>query len=71
MPRTEPVKAVRGVRDLLPRELAYWRVAQAAAVEVARGFGYEEIVTPVVEHAELIERAGDDSDAFVKELYRF
>lgn len=71
MPRTEPVKAVRGVRDLLPRDLAYWRIAQAAAGEVARSFGYEEIVTPVIEHTELIERAGDDSDAFAKELYRF
>lgn len=65
------MKAVRGVRDLLPRERPIWRVAEKAAEGVARAFGYEEIVTPVVEHAELIERAGDDSDAFVKELYRF
>ncbi len=71
MPRAEPIKAARGVRDLLPRERALWRVAERAAEQVARGFGYEEIVTPVIESAELIERAGDDSDAFVKELYRF
>src|SRR5215472_15755801 len=71
MPRSEPIKAVRGVRDILPTERPLWRVAETAAAETARRFGYEEIVTPVIEHAELIERAGDDSDAFVKELYRF
>ena len=71
MPRAEPIKAVRGMRDILPRERAIWRVAEKAAHEVAGRFGYEEIVTPIVEPAELIERAGDDSDAFVKEVYRF
>src|SRR5260370_34209646 len=71
MPRSEPIKAVRGVRDLLPAELPLWRAAETAAGEVARRFGYEEIVTPILEHAELIERAGEDADAFAKELYRF
>jgi histidyl-tRNA synthetase len=71
MPHSEPIKAVRGVRDLLPAELPLWRAAETAAGEVARRFGYEEIVTPILEHAELIERAGEDTDAFAKELYRF
>ena len=71
MPRSEPVKAVRGVRDLLPSELPLWRAAEQAARDVAHRFGYEEIVTPVLEHAELIERAGEDTDAVTKELYRF
>jgi histidyl-tRNA synthetase len=71
MPRTEPIKAVRGMRDILPRERAIWRVAEKAAAEVARSFGYEEMVTPVIEHADLIERVGEDTDAVAKELYRF
>src|SRR5450756_416379 len=71
MPRSEPIKAVRGMRDILPRDRAIWRVAETVATEVARSFGYEEIVTPVIEHAELIERAGEDTDAVAKELYRF
>jgi histidyl-tRNA synthetase len=71
MPRSEPIKAVRGVRDILPRERPYWRAAENAAAEVAQRFGYEEIVTPIIEHAELIERAGEDTDAFAKELYEF
>lgn len=71
MPGTEPIKAVRGVRDLLPAELPLWRAAESAASEVARRFGYQEVVTPIVEPAELIERAGEDTDAFAKELYKF
>ena len=71
MPRTEPIKAVRGVRDILPSEIPRWRAAQTAATEVAARFGYQEIITPILEPAELIERAGEDTDAFAKELYRF
>ena len=48
-----------------------WRVAEKAAADVARRFGYGEIVTPLIEHAELIERVGEDTDAVAKELYRF
>jgi histidyl-tRNA synthetase len=71
MPRAEPIKAVRGMRDILPRERAIWRIAEKAAADVARRFGYDEIVTPVIEHADLIERVGEDTDAVAKELYRF
>src|ERR1700688_1242287 len=71
MTRSQPIKAVRGMRDILPRERAIWRIAEKAAADVARRFGYEEIVTPVIEHAELVERVGEDTDAVAKELYRF
>jgi histidyl-tRNA synthetase len=71
MPRTAPIKAVRGVRDILPAERGLWRVAERAAHSVARSFGYREIKTPLIEHAELIERVGEDTDAVAKELYRF
>ena len=71
MPRTEPIKAVRGMRDILPGERATWRAVEKAAADVAVRFGYAEIVTPVIEHAELIERVGEDTDAVAKELYRF
>src|SRR5229473_4300799 len=71
MPRSEPIQSVRGVRDILPRDRPVWRLAELAAVDVARRFGYEEITTPLIEHAELIERVGEDTDAVAKELYRF
>jgi histidyl-tRNA synthetase len=59
------------MRDILPRDRAIWRVAEKAAADVARSFGYGEVVTPLIEHAELIERVGEDTDAVAKELYRF
>jgi histidyl-tRNA synthetase len=71
MPRTEPIKAVRGVRDILPDQRGLWRVAEQAAHRVARSFGYREIVTPLIEYGELIERLGEETDAVAKELYRF
>ncbi|HXN78214.1 MAG TPA: histidine--tRNA ligase [Candidatus Dormibacteraeota bacterium] len=71
MTRSQPIKAVRGMRDILPSERPIWRAVEKAAADVARRFGYEEIVTPVIEHGELIERVGEDTDAVAKELYRF
>ena len=71
MPRTEPIKAVRGMRDLMPNDRALWRSVERAAARVARTFGYQEIVTPIVEHTDLIERIGEETDAVAKELYRF
>ena len=59
------------MRDILPSERPIWRAAEKAAADLARRFGYEEIVTPVIEHGELIERVGEDTDAVAKELYRF
>ncbi len=72
MPRTEPVRAVRGVRDILPDQRAMWRIAERAAMRVAHRYGYRQIETPLIEHAGLIERGlGEDTDAGSKELYRF
>jgi histidyl-tRNA synthetase len=59
------------MRDILPRDRPIWRAAEKAAENVARRFGYEEIVTPLIEQADLIERVGEDTDAVAKELYRF
>ena len=71
MPRTEPINAARGVRDILPGELPLWRRAEDEAAATARRYGFEEIRTPIIEPAELIERIGADTDAVAKELYRF
>ena len=71
MPRSEPIKAARGVHDILPADLPRWRAAERAAEETATRYGYEEIITPLIEQAELIERIGADTDAVSKELYRF
>src|SRR5690348_11804433 len=72
MAPSSPVKAVRGMRDVLPADMGAWYFAESLAREVAARFGYQEIRTPVVEHAELVERgAGESSDIVRKEMYRF
>src|SRR5207253_2812837 len=66
-----PIRAARGVRDLLPAERAAHAVVEHAARESARRFGYQEVELPIVEPVELIERGvGGDSDVAGKELYR-
>lgn len=42
-------KTVRGMRDFLPEEAKLLRRVEDRAREVARLYGYGEIVTPVVE----------------------
>jgi histidyl-tRNA synthetase len=59
------------MRDLMPAERALWRTVERAAASVARSFGYQEMVTPILEHTDLIERVGTETDAVAKELYRF
>ena len=72
MPPSQPIRATRGVRDILPRERAAWRYAEAAAARVAERFGYQQIETPILEPAELIERGvGGETDIVAKELYKF
>jgi histidyl-tRNA synthetase len=72
MPPSQPIRATRGVRDILPRERAAWRVAEQAAARVAERFGYQEIETPILEPAELVERGvGGETDIVAKELYKF
>jgi histidyl-tRNA synthetase len=70
MPRSERIQSVRGVRDILPRDRPVWRLAEKAAADVAMRFGYEEIVTPIIEQLELIQRVGEQTDTVAKELYR-
>lgn len=71
MPTSRPIRAARGVRDILPAERAAYSVVERSAQEVARRFGYQQVEVPIIEPVELIERGlGADSDAGGKELYR-
>src|SRR5258708_30608893 len=70
MPRSQPIKAARGVRDILPAAIPVWRQVEQGAADVAERFGYQEIATPIIEQLELIQRVGEDTDAAAKVLYR-
>jgi histidyl-tRNA synthetase len=67
-----PIKAVRGVRDILPGESARWQRVEAAARRVFEAYGYREIRLPLFERTELFARGiGDETDIVRKEMYTF
>jgi histidyl-tRNA synthetase len=71
VPSTQPIKAARGVRDILPSERVGWSLVERAAAAAAERYGYEEIETPVLEPVGLIERGvGGDTDVVRKEMFR-
>lgn len=47
-------KTVRGMRDFLPRDAEKLRYVEQVTRELAKLYGYEEILTPVVESYELL-----------------
>jgi len=66
------LQPVRGTHDLLPDEAARHRFVEATAFEVARRYGYGEIVTPIFEFTEVFSRTlGETSDVVTKEMYTF
>ncbi len=71
MPSIQPIKAARGVRDILPKDRAAWAVVERGAVRAARRYGYQDLLVPIIEPLELIERGvGGDTDVVRKEMYR-
>ena len=47
-------RTVRGMRDLLPDEAEKLRFIEETARELAKLYGYREVITPVVEHYDLL-----------------
>ena len=67
-----PIKAVRGVRDILPTEVERWQRVEAAGRRVFEAYGYREIRLPLFERTELFARGiGDETDIVKKEMYTF
>ena len=65
-------KAIKGTKDVLPKDVHKNQYIEATALDVASKFGYKEIRTPVFEHTELFQRGvGDTTDAVQKEMYTF
>src|SRR5258708_21258111 len=66
------IRAVKGMRDLLPPETALWNRVETLAREVFRTYGYGEIRTPLVEETQLFARGvGAETDIGSKEMYTF
>lgn len=66
------IQALRGTRDILPEEVAYWQWVEATARETLRRAAFREIRTPVFEQTDLFERGiGEATDVVGKEMYTF
>lgn len=66
----EPVQAPRGTQDTLPTEQKYWEYVVEMAKSVIRGFGWQQIDTPIFEEQRLFERGiGEEAEVVNKEMF--
>ncbi len=66
------IRAIRGVRDILPADTPKWQLLEAVARRTFEGYGYREIRLPVFERTELFARGiGEVTDIVQKEMYTF
>jgi histidyl-tRNA synthetase len=67
-----PIKAIRGMNDILPAETFLWQHVETILRDTLHSFGYQEIRLPIVEKTELFKRTiGEATDIVEKEMYTF
>ena len=62
-------RTVRGMRDFLPKEAKIMRYIESLAREIAELYGYQEVITPVVESYELL--AAKSGEEIRQRMYAF
>jgi len=63
-------KTPRGLKDILPEEVSFWRGLEEKAREVFSFYGYSEIQTPVMEELDLFSRSlGESSEVVQKQMF--
>src|ERR1700744_5446556 len=66
----QPIKAVRGTRDLLPDQTPLWNRVESPARAVFARYGFGEIRTPIFEETSLFSRSvGEETDIVSKEMF--
>lgn len=61
----------RGMRDLLPDEMARFRRVERAFLDTCRAWGYEEVRTPTLEHLYLFTSSGTLAPQVLGNVYSF
>jgi len=70
--RIEPIRSVKGTRDLLPPDTSLWQRVEAEAHRVFAAYHYGEVRTPILEETALFARGvGAETDIVMKEMYTF
>jgi histidyl-tRNA synthetase len=69
---SEPIRAVRGMNDILPDEAERWEALEETLRDWLRSYGYRNVRTPILEPTALFRRAiGEATDIVEKEMYTF
>ncbi|KGE04989.1 histidine--tRNA ligase [Pseudohaliea rubra] len=67
-----PIRAIRGMNDILPDEALRWREVEETAARLLASYGYGEVRLPLVEQTDLFRRSiGEVTDIVEKEMYSF
>lgn len=66
------LQAVKGMNDILPKDMPYWQFFETTAQATLKQFCYENIRTPILEHTDVFVRGiGEVTDIVEKEMYTF
>ena len=67
-----PLRAVKGMHDLLPEETAQWLWVESKVRDLMHRYGYQNLRTPILEPTPLFVRGlGEVTDIVEKEMYSF
>ncbi|PWF54607.1 histidine--tRNA ligase [Massilia glaciei] len=70
--KAEKITAVKGMNDILPADAPLWELFENTVHSVLKSYGFQKIVTPIVEDTALFKRAiGAVTDIVEKEMYSF
>ncbi|ALK98206.1 histidyl-tRNA synthase [Massilia sp. WF1] len=70
--KKEKIVAIKGMNDILPADAPLWELFENTVESVLKSYGYQKLVTPIVEETGLFARAiGAVTDIVEKEMYSF
>ncbi|MCM8818020.1 MAG: histidine--tRNA ligase [Candidatus Omnitrophica bacterium] len=70
--KMEILNRLRGMKDILPKEVDLWKKIESVFIETSELFGFKEIRIPIMENKFLFERGiGANTDIVMKEMYEF
>jgi histidyl-tRNA synthetase len=71
-PTATPLKAVKGMNDILPPDSARWEWFEDVVRRLMQRYAYRGVRTPILEHTPLFVRGlGEVTDIVEKEMYSF
>jgi histidyl-tRNA synthetase len=70
--KAEKIVGVKGMNDMLPSDAPLWEILENTVQSVLKGYGFQQIRTPIVEPTGLFARGlGEVTDIVEKEMYSF